>query len=81
MGQIIQKWTKWNLWKAALKKFKVIWTFYLIPVDIYLLKVYNRSRFSIVSFQHVIPAGKYSSTLLFYDNVEKWRTYYKNLAV
>ena len=26
MGQSIQEWTKWNLWKTAFKKFKVIWS-------------------------------------------------------
>ena len=26
MGQGIQEWTKWNLWKTAFKKFEVIWS-------------------------------------------------------
>ena len=26
MGQGIQEWTKQNLWKAAFKKFEVIWS-------------------------------------------------------
>ena len=26
MGQSIQEWTKWNLWKTAFKKFEVIWS-------------------------------------------------------
>ena len=26
LGQSIQEWTKWNLWKTAFKKFKVIWS-------------------------------------------------------
>ena len=26
MGQNIQEWIKWNLWKAAFKKFEVIWS-------------------------------------------------------
>ena len=26
MGQTIQEWTKWNLQKAAFKKFEVIWS-------------------------------------------------------
>ena len=26
LGQCIQQWTKWNLWKTAFKKFEIIWS-------------------------------------------------------
>ena len=26
MGQSIQEWTRWNLWKTAFKKFEVMWS-------------------------------------------------------
>ena len=31
MGQSIQEWTKYNLWKTAFKKFEVIWSAGIIP--------------------------------------------------
>ena len=51
MGQIIQEWSKQNLWKTAFKKFELIWSAQADHITSNILKaVFHRFHLSTLKF-------------------------------
>ena len=54
MGQCIQEWTKWKLWKTAFKKIEVKWSAYANHLTLNFLKA-SSANFTWSILEHFVP--------------------------